>query len=82
MRRRIPESMDALARYCAFRAGWQVFHAGRHEDYETLTEAARAGYDAARGGCFADVHRAYDAWIQECNARVPQLRVIRGRKEI
>ena len=74
---RNPTSMNVLARLCAFRAGWQVYHAGRHEDYDGLIPEARAGYEAARSGLFENVDTAYDAWLASRNHG---LRVIVGGK--
>jgi len=50
-----------LVNWCCFRAGWQVFHAGRHEDYASLVPAAKAGYDAAESGA-TDPGEAFERW--------------------
>jgi hypothetical protein len=55
------EAMTRLVNRCAFRAGWQVYHAAKHEDYASLVPAARAGYDAAARGA-TDFEAAFEAW--------------------
>lgn len=50
-----------LANWCCFRAGWQVYQAGRHGDYASLVPVAKAGYDAAKSGA-TDPSEAFERW--------------------
>jgi hypothetical protein len=73
------KTMAQLATYCAFKAGWQVYHAGRHEDYPSLIEAAKAGYDAAKKGA-VDADQAFDEWRLPAFPRPHRLEARVGRR--